>query len=32
LRAESAALIDSVIQELVAQVLLRRSGSQLHLA
>jgi very-short-patch-repair endonuclease len=32
LRAESAALIDSVIEELVARFLLRRNGSQLHLA
>jgi len=32
LRAESAALIDAVIEELVARFLLRRNGSQLHLA
>ena len=32
LRAENAALIESVIEELVAGSLLRRNGSQLHLA
>lgn len=32
LRAESAAIIDSVVQDLVARSLLRRSGTQVHLA
>lgn len=32
LRAESGALIDAVVQDLVARHLLRRSGSQVHLA
>jgi hypothetical protein len=32
LRAEGAAMIDSVIEDLVSRSLLRRSGTQVHLA